>query len=117
MAEGTPLRYQFYAVGGILLFTAAIGGTVYGIRAVGTQSYVQPACEKACAAAGGQFADVEFRMGKQDHESMCICTNGARIHCAEADTVGTLSAVGPIGLGILATALLVTIVARRARAK
>lgn len=113
MAERTPLRYQFYALGGILLFAAAFGGTVYGIRAVGTQSYVGPACVTACAAVGGQFADVDFRMGKQDHESMCLCTNGSRIHSPEADAVGTLSVIAPIGLSIVMTALLLFVLHAR----
>jgi hypothetical protein len=117
MADRTPLRYQLYVLGGIVLFTATFGGTVYGIRAIGTSSYVEPACTKACAAAGGQFVDVDYRMGKRDHESMCLCSNGARIHSPEADTIGTASVVTPMGLGLLFTVLIGVVLARRARRK
>ncbi len=115
MAGKPPLRYQFYALGGILLFTAAIGGTVYGVRAVGTWSFVEPACEKACMASGAHFADVDFRVGKRDHQSLCLCTNGASVPSPDADTIATLSALAPIGLALLVTIVGITVMARRSR--
>ncbi len=113
--DKVPLRYQFYALGGILGFTAVIGASVYGIRAAGTSSYIEPACEKSCAAVQSHFADVEFHMGKQDHDSLCICTNNARLPSPEANTIGTLSALTPIALGLLMAVVLIAVVAKRSR--
>ena len=110
-----PLRYQFYAIGAILVFTAVIAGSMLGIRAGLGALYVQPACEQACATHGASASDIEFRAGKQDRPSMCVCSNGLRLVNARADTVGTLSMVVPMFMPVLAIFLIARWLRKRRR--
>ena len=112
-----PLRYQFLTVIGILLFTAMMGGVVYGVKAAGTAVYLKPICEKSCATANAQFVDVEVHEGKREHDSMCICSNGARIHVGEADTVASISVLSEMMLAFLVTGAMLFFLWRRARKK
>jgi hypothetical protein len=108
-----PLRYQLYALGGIVLFTAAFGAMVYGIRTGFGSAYVTPSCEQACRARGGQLLDVDYRMGKADHVSKCVCTNNVSIPSSEADTVATASAVVPLLMSVVMTGLIVLWLSKR----
>ena len=116
-APPAPLRYQFYVVGGIFLFTGAFGASVYGVRAGLGSLYAVPACEEACGASGAHASDVDYRVGKTDHQSFCVCTNGQRLPSAEANIVAQTSVIVPMAGSVLVTIGLLLWLAARGRSK
>jgi hypothetical protein len=109
----TPVRLQVLVVVGIFAFTAALGGAVYGIRAGLGSLYAEPACAKICAARGVQLVDVDYRVGKNDNHSFCVCSGSVRVEAAEANVVANLSALAPIVLGVASMGVIVWRLSRK----
>jgi hypothetical protein len=100
---------QVLVVVGILGFTAGFGGLSYGIRAAG----IGHACGNVCEARGQELVDVEYRVGKTDHDSICVCSQD-RIHTKQADMIATLSVIVPIILTFVLTGAFLMWLSRRA---
>jgi hypothetical protein len=86
----TPLRFQFYATGAILLLSAAGGLGIKGISAALGVVYVMPRCEAACRANGTGAIDFIIRMGHNAH-STCECANGTHLLSEAGDAAGAIS--------------------------
>ena len=101
---------QVLVVVAILGFTAGFGGLSYGIRAAG----IGYACGTVCEARGQELVDVEYRVGKTDHDSTCVCTHD-HIHTSQADTIATLSVIVPIIMTFVLTGAFLLWLSRRAK--
>ena len=111
----TPLRFQFYAIGAILLSAATIGAGIKGISAALGTVYVMPQCEVACRGHGSAATDFIIRMGHRAH-STCECANGTHLQSEAGDAAGAISFFTTALITIASWWLLLVYVLRKAEA-
>jgi hypothetical protein len=94
----------------VVLAIFALAGLIpllgFGVRAALGRWWVEPACQEQCRASGSVFTQVVYDTPKRGgDQSACVCSSGARIPSAQANTASHLSLLSPFFVLVIMPAL------------